>query len=89
MVRPIRSRAPHAGWLDCYRPFQWIPGEETPIHRADAMERALRHRRPLKPPTHEAMQERYDPWGRQEATSLFKEVDDSAETAYHSDMYVT
>ena len=71
------------------RSFQWIPGEETPIHRADAMERALR-RRSLKPPTHEAMQEeRYDPWGRREATSLFKEVGDSAETAYHSDMYVT
>jgi hypothetical protein len=59
------------------------------IHRADAMERALR-RRSLKPPTHEAMQEeRYDPWGRREATSLFKEVGDSAETVYHSDMYVT
>ena len=35
------------------------------------------------------MQERYDPWGHQDATSLFKEVSDSAETEYHSDMYVT
>jgi hypothetical protein len=35
------------------------------------------------------MQERYDPWGHQDATSLFKEVSDSAETEYHGDMYVT
>jgi hypothetical protein len=35
------------------------------------------------------MQERYDPWGHREATSLFKEVGDSAETEYYSDMYVT
>jgi hypothetical protein len=41
----------------------------------------------LEPPTE--MQERYDPWGHQDATSLFKEVSDSAETEYHSDMYVT
>ena len=42
-----------------------------------------------KPPTRAAMHERYDPWGHREATSLFKEVGDSAETEYHSDMYVT
>jgi hypothetical protein len=35
------------------------------------------------------MHERYDPWGHREATSLFKEVGDSAETENHSDMYVT
>ena len=35
------------------------------------------------------MQERYDPWGHRDATSLFKEVGDSAETEYHNDMYVT
>jgi hypothetical protein len=41
-------------------------------------------------PTSEALRERYDPWGCREAASLFREVGDcSAETAYHSDMYVT
>ena len=54
------------------------------------MERALRRQsQSLKPPTREATQESYDPWGRREATSLFREVGDSAETAYYSDMYVT
>jgi hypothetical protein len=54
------------------------------------MELALRRQsRSLKPPTREAMQERYGPWGRREATSLVREVGDSAETAYYSDMYVT
>jgi hypothetical protein len=45
----------------------------------------------LNPPTREEMQERYDPWGHRDATSLFKEVSHSAETeyAYHSDMYAT
>jgi hypothetical protein len=42
-----------------------------------------------KPPTRAAMHERHDPWGHREATSLFKEVGDSAETEYHGDMYVT
>jgi hypothetical protein len=35
------------------------------------------------------MQERYDPWGNRDATSMFKEVGDSAETGYDNDMYVT
>jgi hypothetical protein len=35
------------------------------------------------------MQERYDPWGRREAASLFREAGDSAEAAYHSDLYAT
>ena len=42
-----------------------------------------------KPPTHAAMHEICDPWGHREPTSLLKEVGDSAETEYHSDMYVT
>jgi hypothetical protein len=42
-----------------------------------------------RPPTHEALQGRYGPWGRREAAPLFREVGDSAETAYHSDMYAT
>jgi hypothetical protein len=48
-----------------------------------------RHRAQLKPKPPTEMQERYDPWGHRDATSLFKEVSDSAETRYHSDMYVT
>jgi hypothetical protein len=44
------------------RSFQWIPGGETPTDRANAMELALRRQsQSLKPPTREAMQERYDP----------------------------
>jgi hypothetical protein len=41
----------------------------------------------LKPQTREEMQERYDLWAR-DATSMFKEVGDSAETDYDNDMYV-
>jgi hypothetical protein len=54
------------------------------------MEKDLRRQSELlKPPTREEMQERYDPWGHRDATSLFKEVSDSAETEYYSGMYVT
>jgi hypothetical protein len=54
------------------------------------MEKDLRRQsESLRPPTREEMQERYDPWGHREATSLFKEVGDSAETEYYSDMYAT
>jgi hypothetical protein len=50
------------------RSFQWVPGEAMPIGRAHAMEGDLRlQSQSLKPPTREAMQERYDPWGRREA----------------------
>jgi hypothetical protein len=42
----------------------------------------------LKPQTCEEMQERDDPWGNRDATSMFKEVGDSAETKYDNDMYV-
>jgi hypothetical protein len=53
------------------------------------MEKDLRRQSErLKPPTREEMQERYDPWGHRDATSLYKEVSDSAKTEYHSDMYV-
>jgi hypothetical protein len=34
----------------------------------------------LKPQTCEDMQERDDPWGKRDATSIFKEVGNSAET---------
>jgi hypothetical protein len=34
------------------------------------------------------MQERCDIWGNRDATSMFKEVGDSAETGYDNDMYV-
>ena len=74
------------------RCFPWIPGKAQPADRAREMEEDLRRQSTqlkLEPPTE--MQEWYDPWGHQDATSLFKEVSDSAETeyAYHSDMYVT
>jgi hypothetical protein len=72
------------------RSFPWAPGEDMPIGRAHSMEKDLRRQsESLRPPTREEMQERYDPcWGHREATSLFKEVGDSAETGYYSDMYV-
>jgi hypothetical protein len=40
----------------------------------------------LKPQTREKMQERDDPWGNRDATSMFKEVGDSAETEYDNDI---
>jgi hypothetical protein len=42
----------------------------------------------LRPQTREDMQERYDPGGYRDATSMFKEVGESAETEYDNDMYV-
>jgi hypothetical protein len=35
-----------------------------------------------RPQTREEMQERYDPGGNRDATSMFKEVGESAETEY-------
>jgi hypothetical protein len=66
------------------RYFPCIPGRAQPADRARGMEEDLRRQSAqlkLEPPTE--MQERYDPWGDQDATSLFKEVSDSAETEYH------
>ena len=72
------------------RSFPWIPGEDQPVDRAQAMEKDLRRQSELlRPPTRKEMQERYDPWGHRDATSLFKDVSDSAETEYYSGMYVT
>jgi hypothetical protein len=42
----------------------------------------------LKPPSREEMQERYDPWGNRDATSMLKEIGDAAETEYDKDMYM-
>jgi hypothetical protein len=74
------------------RSFQCIPGEATPWDRANAMAQGLHHvmqSQSITPPSPESLWERRDPWGRREAASLVREMSDSAETAYHNDMYVT
>jgi hypothetical protein len=48
-----------------------------------------RQSKSFTPPSPESIWERCDPWGRQEAASQIKEMSESAETAYHHDMYVT
>jgi hypothetical protein len=73
------------------RSFQCTPGEATPWDRANAMAQGLHHQsQSIAPPSPESsLWERRDPWGRREAASLVREMRDSAETAYHNDMYVT
>ena len=71
------------------RCFPQIPGAAHPADRARRMVEDLRRQgAQLKPQTCEEMQERDDPWGNRDATSMFKEVGNSAETKYDNDMYV-
>ena len=72
------------------RSFQCIPGGVTPWDRANEMAQGLqRQSKSFTPPSAESLWERRDPWGRRGAASLVKEMSDSADTAYHNDMYVT
>jgi hypothetical protein len=60
-------------------------GEWRKTYAARATSSSPGHR----PQTREEMQEMYGPWGNRDATSMFKEVGDSAETGHDNDMCVT
>ena len=72
------------------RSFAWITGDDMPQHRAEDMRIALlRQSESRGTPAHEAVREQYDLWGNQEPASLLREPNDSADTEYHSDLFVT
>ena len=72
------------------RSFAWITGDDEPQHRAEDMRIALlRQSESRGTPAHEAVREQYDLWGNQEPASLLREPNDSADTEYHSDLFVT
>jgi hypothetical protein len=69
------------------RSFQYIPGKATLEDRAHRMVQDLRRQR-VAPPVG-SLWESLDPQGHPEPRPLAKEVGDSADTAYHNEMYVT